>query len=191
MNALIYKFSLRNGLILGAISAALTIVFYLIDPLLQYTNLWVPLLSAVVMIALVVILAQDVRRKIGGFWSFGQAYLSLLIMSVIIIIISILLGFIIMKYVDPTLPSKINDATLDVTTQRLEKFGLDQSKIDDATKQFNNGEFIAKLQPTFVNEIKGFAIALAIYAIIDLIIAACIKKKLPMFATVVDDDAVV
>jgi len=191
MNPLIYKLSVKNGLIVGGISAVLSIVFYLINPMLQYTNLVVPILSFVIVIVLLVILGIDVRKQTGGFWNFGQAFLSLIIMSAIIIFISLLVNFVIIKFVDPNLPTKINDVMADVTSQRLEKMGMDQDQIDKSTKMFTDGEFIAKLQPTFVNELVSFGWALLMYAVIDLIIAGCIKKKPPMFAPVSDSEELV
>lgn len=186
-NQLLYKLSLKNGLLIGGISAVLTLVFFFINPVIQFTNFIVPILSFVVIIVLLVILAIDVRNKIGGFWSFGQAFLSLFITSVCIVIISLLINFIILK-LNPTLPQTINDAMADSTAQRLEKMGMDQDQIDKTTKMFTDGEFIAKLQPTLFNELKGLGSALVLYAIIDLIIAACIKKSRPMFAPAIDDE---
>ncbi len=190
MNPLISKLSIRHGLLIGVISAVLTIVFFIINPVMQYTNIWVGLLSFAIMIALFVILGIDVRKKIGGFWSFGEAYVSLLIMAVATVFISILVGFILVKFVDPALPQKINDALADVTNKRLESFGASQAQIDESTKQFTNGEMLAKFQPTFFNQIKNFGIGVLIYAVIDLILAACIKKKRPMFAPVSDSEIV-
>jgi hypothetical protein len=181
-SAEIGKLSVRNGLIIGGISVFLSIVYYIIDPLLQFTNIWMQLLGVVIVITLKVILAIDVRKKIGGFWPFGQAFQSLIIMSVFILLLSIIFGFILFKYVDTTLPVKISDATMEITSSRLEKLGVDQAKIDETMKPFSNGEFEAKLAPTFKNELTNMGWGLLIYAIVDLIIAACIKKNRPLFA---------
>jgi len=186
MNPLVSKLSVRNGLIIGGISAVLSIVFYFINPVIAYTNFTVPILSLVIVIALLVILGIDIRKKIGGFWTYGQAYLSLLITSVFIIIISLLVSFLIMK-LDPSLPGKISDAMIDVTTQRLQKYGMDQTQIDAATKSLTPEKFA----PSVKNELIGFGGALVLYAIINLIIAACIKKNPPMFAPIVDEEPVV
>jgi len=182
MKQSLYNLSFRNGLIIGGISTVLTLVFFFINPVIQFTNFVVPILSVVIVIALLVILAIDIRKKLGGYWNFGQAFLSLFITSVFVIIISLLVNFIIIK-LNPTLPQTINDAMADTMSQRLEKMGVDQTQIDATTKMFTDGEFIAKLQPTLFNELKSLGGALVFYAIIDLIIAACIKKTPPLFAT--------
>jgi len=189
LNTQIGKLSFRYGLLIGGISVVLSIVYFLMDPLLQFTNLWLTLLSAVIVIALLVVLGLDVRKKIGGFWNFGQAFQSLIIMCLFIIILSTVYSFILFKFVDSGLPQKVNDATEQVTVSRLEKMGVDQSKIDEYTKPFEDGEFKAKLAPTFKNELTNFGVALLIDAIICLIVAACIKKNPPMFAAIPDTDA--
>jgi len=72
----------------------------------------------------------------------------------------------------------------------LEKLGMSQDDIDKGTKMFTDGEFIAKLQPTIKNELVSFGGAMVLYAIIDLIIAACVKKNPPMFAPVSDGETI-
>ena len=188
MKPSIYKLSVRNGLIIAGISTVISIVLYIINPLLVYTNYVLLGLNFAIAIALLVVLGLDIRRNIGGFWSFGQAFLSLMIISVISIFIGIMLNFILFKFVDPSLPTKVNDALQDKVTQALQKAGLDQDKIDQSTKQFTDGSSLANLQPTFINELKGFGGALVFYAIINLIVAACIKKSSPMFAPVSDQE---
>jgi hypothetical protein len=182
MKQSLYNLSFRNGLIIGGISAVLTLLFFFINPLLQYTNFVVPVLSLVIVVALLVILAIDIRKRIGGFWSFGQAFLSLFIMSICLVVIGLVLNFIIIK-LNPTLPQRINDAMADTMSQRLEKLGQDQDQIDKTTKMYTDGEFIAKIEPSIVNELIGFGAGLAFYVVISLIIAACVKKTPPLFAT--------
>ena len=71
-------------------------------------------------------------------------------MSVIVVLISTAYNFVLFKFIDPQLPGKATAALLVKTTATLEKMGMDQSKIDDATKSFTNGEMEAKLQPTLI-----------------------------------------
>jgi len=189
MNPLLYKLSIRNGLIIGGIYAFLIVVFYLINPILQYTNFWVGGLIALTMVVLIVILALDARRQMGGFWNFGKAYLSLMIVTFIITLISVLAGFLILK-LNPGLIQKINDASLDLTEKMLEKFGSDQTKTDAATQQFTNGQFMDTIKPTFSNEMLNFIKVLLFYWVVDLIIAACIKKNPPMFTMEGDSEVI-
>ena len=183
-NVSIERLSVMHGLLIGVVSIVLSIVFRLIDPMLQFTNWWLGFLIFAIVIALLSVLCIDVRKKTGGYWSFGSAFKSLLIMSVLLVVFSTVYNFVIFKYVDPEMPSKVNNSMLETTTTMLNKFGADQTKIDEGTKKFNNGEFEATLQPTLINELKAFGIGVVMYGVISLIIAACIKKKPPLFAPI-------
>jgi len=187
-NNSIDKFSLQHGLLLGFIAIVLALVFYIIDPLLQYTNVWLGLLTLVIIIVLMVVLGLDIRKKIGGYWTFGQAFKSQLIMAVCITVMANIYNFIILTYVNPDLPTKANAAMLDKVTTSLTQSNVDQSKIDEYTKTFRDGEFIAKLQPTLKNMALAVCIGILLYGIIGLIIAASIKKKAPLYAAPVDDE---
>jgi hypothetical protein len=187
----INKLSVRHGLLIGGIAVILYIIFYLIDPLLQYTNTMISLLSTVIVIALFVVLGLDVRKKIGGYWSFGEAYKSLIIMSVFVVLLYTICGFVMFKYVNPQLPEKVNSVMLDKMTETFTKLGLDQTKVDEATKPFQNGDFVARMQPTFKNELTNLGIGLLTYAIINLIVAACIKKKEPFITVPIEDQPAV
>jgi len=178
--ATIGKLGVRYGLLIGAISIVLSVVFRIIDPLMMFTNLWIQLLNGIIGITLVVVLGIEIRKAVGGYWSFGEAFRGLMTMSVFILILTILYGFILFKFIDPDMPTKINDASETVMSQRLAKMGMDQEKIDQTTKMFENGEFKAKLLPTFKNEATAFGFGLLFYVILNLIIAACIKKQRPV-----------
>jgi hypothetical protein len=185
------KLSIQYGLLIGVVSIVLAVVFRMVDPLFQYTNWWVSIFTLVLVIVLLVVLALDIRKKIGGYWSFGEAFKSLMIIMVIAVLLSTAYNFILFKFIDPGMPAKVSSAMIDKTSAMLEKFGEDQSKIDDATKQFRDGEFEATLQPTIVNELKAFAYALIFYAVLNLIVAACVKKKAPLFAPPLDEGTAV
>jgi len=178
--AVIGKLAVRYGLLIGIISIVLMVVFRIVNPLMQFTNVWIQLLSGIITIALIVILGIEIRKNIGNYWTFGEAFKGLMSMSVFIVILGILYSFILFKFIDPDLPSKINDASEAVMTERLAKMGMDQDKIDQISKTFENGEFKSKLEPTLKNEAIGLGFSLVFYAIVNLVIAACIKKYKPL-----------
>ena len=115
--------SVKNGFIIGSVLLVLLVVLRFIDPLIQFTSPYLSILIVVIIIALDVVLGLDVRKKIGGYWSFGQAFKSLFIATIIFVIISTLYNFVIFKYADPELPSKVSSVMLDKTTKMLEECG--------------------------------------------------------------------
>jgi hypothetical protein len=188
-DAQVNKLSMQYGLLIGIVSVVLFVVFRMIDPVMQFSNYWVAILSFVILIVLLVVLGLDIRKKTGGYWSFGEAYRSLIIMALFFTLVSTVYNFVLIKFVDPGLPAKISAVMADKVATQLSNMGVEQSKIDEATKQFQNGEFEAKMQPTLKNELTAFAVAMLIYAVIDLIIAASIKKNPPIVFPVNDEPA--
>jgi uncharacterized membrane protein len=177
--ATIGKLGMRYGLLIAGISVVLSIVFRIVNPLMQYINIWVQLFNTAVVIALIVIFGIEIRKSIGGYWNFGTAFKALMTMSVFITLITVLYSFILFRFIDPDMPTKINDASEAVMTERLAKLNMDQEKIDEIAKTFHNGEFKEKMEPTLKNEAIAVCFGLALYAIINLIVAACIKKNEP------------
>lgn len=181
------RLSVMHGLLIGVASIVLSFVLRLVDPLLQFSNLWVGLLTFCIIVALLSILGLDVRKKIGGFWSFGEAFKSLMIMAVILCALSTAYNFVLFKYVDPELPAKVSAGMLEKTTSILQNTGADQSQIDKATEPFKNGQIEAKMQPTLKNEATGFGGGVLLYGVISLIIAASIKRKAPLYIPAQDE----
>jgi hypothetical protein len=189
-NALINQASFKYGMLVAAVSVIMAALLRFIDPLLEYSSLLAGLAVVIVTVALLVVFGLDVRKKAGGYWSFGQAFKSLIIMVAVTAIISTAYGFIIFKYVDPDMPQKVSALMQDKITTRLTNGGYDQDKIDENTKMFKNGEFEAKLYPTLKNELIAIASKFALYGISALIIAACIKKNALLMASTVNEDTV-
>lgn len=179
--ALINKLALRNGLILGAISIVLTLVLWVIDPLMQYTNTAASLGLAVILIVLFVVFALEIRKAVGGYWTFGEAFKGLFIMSLYVSILTIIFNYILFTFIDPTLSQRVSEAIIAKLNDSLGSSGLSQDKIDEVTKSMN-GKFDASLK----NEAVNLGVGLIFYAVIDLIIAAIIKKN-PPFTPIVED----
>jgi len=187
-NDSIANLSFKNGLLIAAVTVVLNVVLYIMDPTMQFTSWWIGILVFILVIVLLVVLGIDIRKKIGGYWSFPDAFKSEVIMGAIIAVIGVTYNFIIFKFVNPELPVKANNAMLESLTAQLSKSNMSEDKIDEYTKTFKNGEFIGKLQPTLSNELKSIVFALILYIVIALIIGACIKKKAPLYATPVDEN---
>lgn len=187
-SALINNLSIRHGLLIAIVTVVLNAVFYIMDPVMQFTYWWIGILVLVLAIVLLVVLGIDIRKKIGGYWSFGEAFKSEVIMGAILSVIGVAYNFIIFKFVNPKLPELANNALLENLNSRLSNANLSEDKIEEYTRTFKNGEFIAKMQPTLANELKAIAFSLILYVIIALIVAACIKKNAPRYAMPLDGD---
>ena len=170
--------SAKNGLIIALVSVVLSLVIHFIDPLLAYTSIWLGLTLFVLFIGLLVYAGKTVRAEVGGFWTFGEAFKSFLIMGLIIAAISTVYNVVLMTVIDPDLPVKAGSAIDDNTVAMMKKFNATQEQIDEAMAK--SGSNADKLKITPKNVITSFGISLALYGVFALILAAIMKKAAPV-----------
>jgi hypothetical protein len=186
----IRKASLNSGLILGLIFLVLGIcTFYLITSL---TSMWAILVvpicfSIIIPIVLVVLFCMDIRKKIGGFWTFKQAATGIFIMFFAAYIVqSVGRDLIFAKFIEPNMVEKTQQATINATTAMLEKSGAEQSQIDTkiATiqKQFDDQKNI-----TVGKQIQSIGISIIFIFVCALIFGAIFKKDPPLYAEPIDE----
>lgn len=108
-------------------------------------------------------------------------------MCAVMTVLSVVYNFVLYSFVDPNLPEKANIALLNKVNASLQESKASEDQIDTYTKSFKNGDFIAGLKPTFFNELKALVFGMMFYAVICLIIAACIKKKEPLYINTSDE----
>lgn len=175
------KLSLRNGLIISAINIVLNIAIYIVDPVMMFANLWIPILDFVAIIVLLVVFGLEVRKRIGGYWMFKDSFKSLFIMTVLLAVTATLYSFILFKFINPELPQLANRAMESSMVSRLNNANVPQDQVAKYTKPFEDGEVEAKMQPTFQNEFKSLGGSIVLYVIVSLIIGAIIIKKKPAY----------
>ncbi|MGY3052287.1 putative Tic20 family protein [Pedobacter sp. UYEF25] len=188
-NKLITLLSLKNGLILAAVWIVIYAVLYFINPVMIFTNFWISLVIWVVVIVLLVIIGKSIRTEIGGFWTFGQAFKSFLIIALILSFTSVLYNVVLIKVINPNYPAEAASAIQDSQKAMMEKFGASSDQIDEAIAKSGNME--EKLQANVKNMTTNFGYSIAVYGVLALILAAILKKNEPiLFSTLQDDESV-
>jgi len=177
-SALISKLALKNGLMLAGVSIILSLTLHFIDPVLIYTSFAAQIGIFVLFIALLVVVGINIRKEIGGFWTFGEAFKAFLIVSLILALTATLYNVVLMKFIDPDLPQKAAAAIEDAQRAMMEKFGMASEQIDEAMAKAGNMQ--EKLEPTFKNIFTSFGVSLALYGVLSLILSAILKKKQPV-----------
>ncbi len=170
--------ALKSGLYAGAINLVLVLILFILGPG-SFANMWTGILTMLLSIAILVIFPLMHRKEIGGYWSFGEAFKFILIMSVIILVCSTLTNLVLFKLVDPEFMNKVKEISIDNTIKMLEGFGSPEDAISKAVegieKQFAD-------QQTPMGYLMGVVKGLAIFAVLGAIIALIIKKNKPEFA---------
>jgi hypothetical protein len=122
---------------------------------------------------------------VGGYWTFGEAFKSFLIVSLILTIATTLYNILLMGVIDPDLPAKAGAVIEDSQRQMFEKIGLSTEEIDEALSK--SGSMEDRLKITFKNVITSFGVVLAVYGVLSLILAAILKKTKPVHLTGSDE----
>ena len=165
----------KNGAILGAISIIISLLVYVVDATI-YADWWYGLLLLVISLGYISYSGIQFRNEIGGFLSFGKAYVHGFIAFCTAGLIGILFQILLFQVIDPDLVNILIDASVENTAAMMEKFGADPDSMEEALDKVREDmpdRFSA------VGQLKGYGIALIFYAIFSLISGAIAKKKDP------------
>lgn len=163
---------LKWGLISGMINIVITILAYAIDKSLL-TQWWLGLTTLAINIALMVIPVTSRRKELGGFISFGNAFVICFLVLAGSALLQSVFTYILYNLVDPELSEFIKEKAIETATSMMEKFGAPQESIDKAIEEMQNENFAQT--PARIG--KQFFFGLLFGAVIALIVAAILKKN--------------
>lgn len=169
--------ALKNGATWGAINIVIFLVTWYAMPSLMSSYVYVGV-TIVIGIALAVFFCLDLRKKAGGYWSFGEAlwpiFAMFLTSMAIVFVFTILFG----KFIDPTYPVKMKELSMAKTESLYKSMGMaeeDMNKALTAAEESLDKQFT----PSFGEAIVGFGIAAVFYFIGALIFTLIFKKSNP------------
>lgn len=163
--------SIRWGVILGVIGILLTLILYIVDISLL-TSGWVGGLSLLLSIVVVFYASIDYRKQLGGFMTFGQAFLHAFVLLAISGLLGVLFQYLLFNVIDPEAATILAEAQLESTMKAMEAFGGN-----------GNPEMMDKMAEGFKDQYKigtlalGYVYLLVLYAIGASIVGAITKKK--------------
>jgi hypothetical protein len=123
--------ALKSGVILGVVGILISLIVYIIDPLLMI-KWWFSLSSLVLFIALVSYFGIQYREMLGGFVSFKIAYIYSILTFVLAGLIGTAFSILLFQVIDPDLPQLMSEAIIEQTVEMMEGFGANQEIIDEA-----------------------------------------------------------
>jgi hypothetical protein len=173
------KNAINNGVIIAIISIAIQVIMYYAMPSL-FGSYVTGIGISCVLLVIYVLLTLDMKKKIGGFWTFKEALKGIFLMSFIANVGSSIFNFIFYKFIEPNAYDKIVGFVTEGLTSTYEKMGLSQDKMDEALSQVEK-TLKSQFQPSILDFIKALGIAILIGFIMSLIFAAIFKKNPPMF----------
>jgi hypothetical protein len=166
-----YTDSLKYGLIAGIIMIVIILVIYFID----MTKLagFLPLIIYVPLIFLMIWGGVTIRREKGSFSGFGDAFLTIFIISVTATMLFDTFGYVLYKVIDPELPNVIKAKAIENTSAMMEKFGATDDKIDEAIKRVKDQDYT----PTIKYQAMRYAFSIFMGAVFSLIIGAFVNRS--------------
>lgn len=172
------KLALTNALIWAIINIAIFLVVYYVKPDLMGSMVWAAI-QIIISIGIAVYFCLDLRKQIGGYWSFksalGGIFTMFFVQALIVFFFTIFFG-----KIEPGYVQKMKDITANTTTQMLERFGMSQDKIDEALAM-NEAKMEKQFNPGIKELFIGLGTVAIMYFIVALIFAAIFKKDPPVF----------
>ncbi len=175
------QLAINNGLYIGGISTILGILVYYVSPdLMGATSFGI--IMMLLSLALYIFFTIDLRKKIGGFWSFREALKGIFLMSFIAGLVSIAVNFVFYKFIEPGAYEKISEIMTQNLSATYEKLGIDQATIDKTIPAVLE-KMKAQFDPSFTDVLKNLGIAVLGQFVMSLIFAAIFKKEQPIFTS--------
>lgn len=174
-----------SGIPLGVIMMVLSIFsFYFVTAIA--TSFWVisvgPIVfSVVIPLVVAVLYCLDLRKKLGGYWTFKQATTGIFIMLFVSYAITYIgANVIFAKFIEPQMVEKTQTVILNATTQMMEKSGASQEKIDEQIEKMQK-QFEMQADTSPVKVVTAIGVSLIFIFILALIFAAIFKKDPPRY----------
>ena len=162
-----WKPALIYGLILGLVSVFLSLVFYFIGMATKNWTNWVSWLVSIVL--LVYLMIQYRKNYLGGYASFGQIFLMVLVSAGIVsTIITVLYNYLLFTYIDTGLVEQIR---IIAEERIMNNSRIPESMYDDLLERIEKTTTVAYMTKM------GLIIGPVVNAFIGLIVAAFIKKE--------------
>ena len=162
-----WKPALMYGAILGLVSVFISLVFYFIG---MATDNWTNWLNMGIGLVLLVYLMIQYRNvHLGGYASFGQIFIMVLVSAGIVsTIISVLYQYVLFTFIDPGL---LDQAKIVAEEKIMNNSRIPESMYDDILERVDKRTTVA-----FMTKM-GLILGPVLNALIGLIVAAFIKKE--------------
>ncbi|WP_421944322.1 DUF4199 domain-containing protein [Pedobacter sp.] len=171
--------ALKNGAIWGAINIVIFLITWYIMPDLMSSYAYAGL-NFVIGIALAVFFCIDLRKKAGGYWTFGEALFKIFVMFLLSMAIMYVFNIIFGKYIDTSYPATMKEMILTKTEGTFKSLGMEGEAMDKAIASTNES-LDKQFTPSFSQAIVGFGISAVFYFIGAIIFALIFKKTKPVF----------
>ena len=167
------RHAMKWAIIMGIVSILFAIVLYVIDYTLM-VQLKVLFIALALYFGIVIYGGIEYRNAVGGYLSYGKAWQHAMIVFAISSLISTLFNLLFYNVIDPELPAKLTEASVENQRAMMQSFGAPEDSIDQALEQ---GRKNAADQFTPWGMTKGYGIILIVSGVLAAISSIFVKKN--------------
>lgn len=182
-NRKLRKMALVNGCILAIVNIVMMLLVFYYMPHLMVRMIFVGA-QLVIGVALIVYFSLDMRRKMGGYWSFKEAVTGIFIMLFFSAVLTFGYTLLFGNLIDPSYPIKLKEAAIAKANEVMSTMdpNIDQNKINQANADID-AQFDRRFDPTVTDIFQNVCVMAIMYFIVSLIFATILKKEkpIPMF----------
>lgn len=165
-----YSTSVKYGIVGGMIMIVIYLLLYIvaIDKLAS-------LLTMIVYLPLTFLMIWGgitYRKEIGSYKNYGQAFLTVFIISIIATMLFDTFGYILFSVIDPELPVLLKKKSIESATLMMEKFGTPDDKMKEALAQMEEQDYTPSLKSQAIR----YATSLGVGAFFSALIALFVRR---------------
>lgn len=171
----LFQHAIKFGIIMGGIGIVLTLLLYAVD--YSFLADWkLGVIMLLVFIGFIIYAGINYRNQIGGFIPFGKAFQHGFIALAVAGLIGTACNLLLFTVIDPELPQKLADVTIEKTAAMMEGFGVSGEQLDEQLAKMKE-EMPAKFGP--VGLLTQYMWSLIFYAVLALISGLIVRKNQP------------
>jgi hypothetical protein len=130
----LFKHGLRWAIINAVIGILITIILYVVDYTLL-VQLKTLLVSLLIYMGLAIYAGIDYRNSVGGYLSYGKAWQHAMVIFAVSAFIATLFNLLFYNVIDPELPGKLTEASMENTREMMIGFGAPEDQIDKSMEE--------------------------------------------------------
>ena len=175
MNEIIKKNGIKYGTISGLFSVFYMIALYVVDYKL-FINIWLGVIVMLAFLAIGVFQLLELRKNLGGFMTFKEAFTGYFISALLGILISTSFSIVLFNFIDTATRDLIHEALITFQVENLQKWNVPAAEIKKAVDDMNETP-----QFSTTGLLYGILKSLMGSIVFGLILAAIFKKNKPVF----------
>lgn len=168
----------QYGLMAGVIMIAIIMLIYIVNAASLGTML--PLVVYLPLLFLMVWGAVTIRKEAGAYKSFGQAFVTVFIISAIATVLFDTFGYLLYAVIDTELPEIIKQKVQDNTTTMMERLGSTDDQIEEGLKRIEEQDYNPNLKTQLMRYAMSFGIGAIFSALIALFVARPDNHQTPI-----------